>query len=153
VLVIASVHRVALVDDLGHHGAPVAGGDTDLLATPFRAVEPQPPGGQRDHLLAVVVVAVVALGRAAAVLALLEAVHRQDRRRLGGHGGRAPELRVAFARAAAVGAVKLLAVSGLAVEDAAGFAGARGGCPRLVMLFGFGDVGVEEQDLQESKQH
>jgi hypothetical protein len=151
VLLVASIHRVALVDDLGEHGLAVRG-DADHLAAPARAVEPQLLGGQRDHKLAVRVVVVVVERRATAVSALGEAVQRQGRRRLGGHRRRAPELRVLVARDAAVGEVHRVALAGLALEEAPDAAG--DALWLRIVLAGCGYGGdVERQDLHEGEHH
>ena len=122
VLVVAAVHRVALVHHLGVHGVAIRR-DLDAVAAARHVAEP--PCGERHHLLLVAVVGVVALRRAAAVLALLEAVERQHALGARGHRRRAPVLRVLLAVLAAVRVVALLAVAGPAREVAAGAAHAK----------------------------
>lgn len=107
-IVVAAIDGVALVHHLGVHGLAI-GGDPDAVPTTGHVLEPT--GGERhDHLL-VAVVGIVTLGWTATVLALLEAVERQDG--LGGRGNRrrAVVLRVSLAILATVGVIALLTVA------------------------------------------
>jgi hypothetical protein len=79
----AAAAGVALVHDLGEHGAPrLRARDADHPEAP--AAPRVPPRGQRRQHEAVVVVPAVALRRPAAGLAALEPVHRHHRRGLVG---------------------------------------------------------------------
>lgn len=110
-LVITSIHRVALVHHLGKNRPPISVDPNHLMAATSTGV---PPGGQRDHHLLVTVVTVVALRRATSVAVLLEAVDGQLRMGVSGDGWRTAVLRVRLARLAAVRAVARVAVAGLA---------------------------------------
>ncbi|KAB8113112.1 hypothetical protein EE612_052021, partial [Oryza sativa] len=88
VLLAVPVHGVAIVHHPADHGRPSArragdGEDADPpVAAAAAAAEAQPPGGQRDHQLRVPVEAHVAgRGDASVVLAVVEHLQRQDRRR------------------------------------------------------------------------
>ncbi|XBJ24216.1 hypothetical protein VPH35_002151 [Triticum aestivum] len=97
---LAAVVGVALVHHLGLHGAPVVlAGDADHLAAPASARVPA--RRQRHDHVAVAVVLAVALRRPAAVLALLEAVHRH-------HAWGAAAAAAAAARRGAVGLLVLV---------------------------------------------
>ena len=140
VLVVAAVHGVALVHHLGVHRVAIRR-DLDAVAAARHVAEP--PCGERHHLLLVAVVGVVALRRAAAVLALLEAVERQHGLGARGHRRRAPVLRVHLAVLAAVRVVALLAVAGPAGEVPAGAAHAEAEGGRR--------VGGGERDQEEHR--
>ncbi|XP_074573394.1 uncharacterized protein LOC141829782 [Curcuma longa] len=120
VIVVAPIHRVALVHHLRHHAPPVPVDPDHLVAAPAAVV---PPRRQRHHHVLVAVVLAVALRRGAAIAVLLEAVDGQLSAGIAGDGRRAAILRVGFARLAAVGVVAWVAVAGLSWEVAAGVAG------------------------------
>lgn len=121
-LIVAPVHRVALVHHLRLHRPPV-GPHHDLI--PAAAPAGVPPSGESHHLLVVGVELAVAFRRAAAVAALGEAVHGQvSTRAAGDDRRRALEPRVALAGGAAVGFVLPVALASLAAQVAAGEAGA-----------------------------
>jgi hypothetical protein len=86
----AAARGVALVHDLGHHGPPAAARDADHPVAPPRAVQPEPPAGQRHDPFAVAVEVPVALRRPAAAAPALEPVHRHHGRGVRRHGRRVP---------------------------------------------------------------